>query len=104
MTLRRLLPTSGDLVDIPAVAGLGLMALLGFGNTFEGSRYLVVGGIALGLGIALAYLMTALRQPMLVLAAATLVAYFVAGAFLLRPGAPLALGTYRLIGADAVLS
>jgi hypothetical protein len=103
--VRRLVPTLGDLVDATAVAGLGLLALLGFGKTFEGSRYLFVGLVATGLGIALAYLLTALRQPAIVLAAATLLVYFAAGAVLLRPTEPpLSVETLRLIGADAVLS
>jgi hypothetical protein len=101
--VRRLVPASGDLVDAAAVAGLGLLTLLGFGNTYEGSRYLVVGAVALGLGVALAHVFTALRLPVVVLAAATLVTYFVAGAVVLGPTGSW-LAAFPRLGADVVLS
>jgi hypothetical protein len=103
--VRRLVPTSGDLLDGAAVAGLGLLALAGFAHTYEGARHLVVGALAIVMGIVLAHVLTTMRQPVVGVAAATLVLYFLAGPLVLRPGGwwpqP---GIVRTLAADAVLS
>jgi hypothetical protein len=103
--MRRLVPTVGELIDAGAVLALGLLALLGFGNTFEGQAYIVVGGVALVIGILLAHLTTALRQPMVVLAAATLFAYFLFAPPLVFPADPwFSLETLGQVAKGAVLS
>jgi hypothetical protein len=60
--------------------GLGALALLGLHATYSGWLFLAAGGTGLIVGLALAYAVVLWRQPVLVLIAATAVAYFGLGA------------------------
>ncbi len=103
--MKRLVPTPGELIDAAVVAALGVLALLGFARTFEGSAYLVVGGVAIVIGVLLAHVTNALRQPGVVLAALTLVVYFVAGPPLVLPDDPWwSFETFRALAAAAALA
>lgn len=77
--LKALRPSRVDLVDAGLLLALAMIALLGFATTFEGWRYLLVGGIGLLLGIAWAHLGTALRWHWLVPTAAAVTTYFLVG-------------------------
>jgi len=58
-------PKAADLVDAVFVAGLGLVALLGFGSTFDSLQFLVVAAIAIVVGLVAAHLTHALGWPWL---------------------------------------
>ncbi|GAA2394869.1 cysteine protease [Catellatospora methionotrophica] len=95
---------TGALVDGGFVAGLGMLAMLGFATTFDGSSYLLVAGIALLIGMLLAYATTALRGPAVTLAAAALLAYFAVGPLLVLPASSwTSIDTHRQLAAGAVL-
>ena len=78
-------------LDCGAIAALLAVAVVGFGPAFGGTGYLVAGFGALLIGLALAVLGARLRANILVLAAATLLAYMVFGG-------PLAVPTTTLFG------
>jgi hypothetical protein len=86
--MRPTVATRAAAVDVTAVVGLGVLALLGFRGTYIGWSFLIVGvaGLAAGAGLALA--IRRLRQPALVLAAALVVMFFAAGVPLVLPGEP----------------
>jgi hypothetical protein len=94
--------TRTDLVDAAFVAVLGTFALLGFAATFAGWRYLAVGAAGLGAGLVLSHAVSALRKPVLLLAAAVVAVFFAGGVPLVLPGAPLTAGTVRTLAESAV--
>ncbi|MFF5230416.1 transglutaminase-like domain-containing protein [Dactylosporangium sp. NPDC000521] len=94
--------TRTDFTDAGFVAALGALALLGFATTFAGRTWLAVGGAGLGAGLLLSHLVSAARKPVLVLAAAVVVAFFAGGVPLVLPGAPLTAGTVRTLAESAV--
>ncbi len=86
--MNRLKPTSAALVDAGALIVLGVLALLGFRNTYAGWSFLVVGGTGLMIGLVLAYVLRALRQPVIVIAAVVMIALFLFGDLLVLPDQP----------------
>lgn len=73
------LPCRADLVDAGLLAVLCVVALIGFRTTYTGWGYLVVGVAGLVLGIAIGHVANVLRQPMITVAALTVVVFFLAG-------------------------
>jgi hypothetical protein len=84
--MNRLRPSAPALVDIAALIVLGVLALLGFRNTYAGWSYLIIGGTGLLIGLAVSYLLRALRQPVIVVAAAVMIAFLIFGELLILPG------------------
>lgn len=68
-----------ELIDAAFILALGVLALIGFRTTYGGYEYLVVGVIGLLLGLVIAYLAIALRQPVITTAAMTVVVFFLLG-------------------------
>ncbi|GAA3285364.1 transglutaminase domain-containing protein [Dactylosporangium vinaceum] len=92
-----------DARDAAALAGLGLVALLGFGATYAGRDYLVVAALGLAAGIGAAWALTAARQPVIMVAATVLALFFaLGGPLVLTDRSPAALDTYRALALDAV--
>lgn len=79
------LETRRLVLDLGAVLLLLGVPILGFWPTFDGPQYLVAAGGALVLGLAIAYLGARFRWGVLLLAAATIGAYFVFGGALALP-------------------
>ncbi len=77
--VKALAPSRPDLIDAAFVAGIGSLAMLAFWKTFDSPLYLVAGVIGIVLGILIAHLANVLRQPAIVLAGLTVVAYFLLG-------------------------
>ncbi len=75
----RITPTRADLLDAAFAVGLCGLGVLGFRTTYGGSAYLVAGVLAACFGVALAYLANRLGQPVLALAAVTVVVFFLFG-------------------------
>jgi hypothetical protein len=102
--MNRFRPASATPGDAGALLVLGLLALLGFRNTYAGWSYLIVGGAALVTGIAVTWLLRAMRQPVLVVAAAILVVFIVEGELLVLPGSsPISPATLHTLAVSAVL-
>lgn len=76
---RTLVPSRADLIDAGFLFALGLIALVGFRTTYDGWNFLIAGAAGLLLGILLAYLAVALRQPAVLLIAVTVLAFFLLG-------------------------
>jgi hypothetical protein len=96
-------PTSAALVDAGALLVLGTLALLGLRNTYAGWSYLLVGGAGLLIGLLLAYALRALGQPVIVVAATVMIAFFVVGDLLVLPDRPaFALSTLHDLAVSAV--
>ena len=72
-------PTRDDYVDAGFVLVLMGLAIVGFRTTYSGSGYLIAGLVGTLLGIVIAHFANVLRQPMIAVAAATLVVFFLAG-------------------------
>jgi hypothetical protein len=70
---RGLLPNLPDLVDAAFLLLTAALALVGFRAAFGGTAFLVVGLSALVSGVVLAYVTARTRQPLLVVAALTIV-------------------------------
>jgi Transglutaminase-like superfamily len=84
----RMADTRGLGVDSAFVVVLGVGVLAGLHTTYSGWWFLVVGLIGLALGLSLSLLANSLRLPVLSLAAATAVVFFLVGPALLdRPDA-----------------
>ena len=79
----RMANTRGLAVDSAFVTVLGTAVLAGLHTTYSGWWFLIVGLIGLALGLCLSLLANSLRLPVLSLAAATAVMYFLAGPVLL---------------------
>lgn len=83
--MSRFLPTGAQVVDLGALLLLSLAALAGLGTTFTGAAYLVVGGVGVLLGVAIAHLTTALRWPAVAAAVLAIgVCYLLGGPLCLR--------------------
>ncbi len=97
------------IVDLTAIALLLLVAVIGFGPTFDGPQYLVAGLGALALGLAIAWCGARWRWGVLPLAGATVGAYFVFGGALALPHTALlgvipTLDTWRQLAVGTVTS
>lgn len=68
-----------ELVDAGMLVVLSLTALVGFRTTYTGWAFLAVGVVGVALGIAIGQVATALRQPMITVAALTVVVFFLLG-------------------------
>lgn len=79
------LPTRRWILDLAAVVALLLVPVVGFQPTFDSPLYLVAALGGLVLGVALAVLGRLLRWGILLLAGATVVAYFLFGGALALP-------------------
>lgn len=82
VTVRRLFslrPSSADLVDAGFLLALSVVALLGLRSTYDGTSYLVVGIVGVLIGLAIAHVVTTLRQPVIVVVALALLAFFLLG-------------------------
>ncbi|HEY1488470.1 MAG TPA: hypothetical protein VGF84_20335, partial [Micromonosporaceae bacterium] len=95
-------PSSAALIDSAALVVLGVLALLGFRHTYAGWSYLIVGGTALVIGLALASVLRAFGQPVIVVAAAVMIAFFVFGGLLVLHGSPFAWGTVHDLAVGSV--
>ncbi|HEY2792468.1 MAG TPA: transglutaminase-like domain-containing protein, partial [Micromonosporaceae bacterium] len=77
------------LVDVGALLVLGTLALLGFRHTYAGWSYLIVGGTAMVIGLGVTAGLRTLRQPVIVIAAAVMIAYFLFGTLLVGHASPI---------------
>lgn len=82
---RSLAPSAADVFDIGALGTLIVLAVLGFGTAYGGTRYFIAGVIGTALGIAVAYVCARTRQPLLVVTATLVVVYFLFGAAVAVP-------------------
>ncbi|MGD0833287.1 MAG: transglutaminase-like domain-containing protein [Candidatus Dormibacteria bacterium] len=73
------------LIDAAFVLVLSVLGLVGFQNTFGGETYLIVGGVAVALGIVIAELSQRLRQPVLVDALLTVAVFLLLGGVVAAP-------------------
>jgi hypothetical protein len=73
------------LLDAVFVLGLSLLGLVGFQTTFGGATYLIVGGVAVVLGIVMSELSQRLGQPVLIDVALTALVFFLLGGVLAAP-------------------
>src|SRR5882757_1808969 len=85
-----------QLGDLALLAVLCVLALLVLRTTYGGSAYLVAGGIGVAVGLIVSYAGAVLGVPALVVAAATVVAYFAVG--LVVPGPKSLSGLVDLAG------
>jgi transglutaminase-like putative cysteine protease len=67
------------LVDAAFVAVLCMVALFGFGTTYSGWSFLLVGAVGVLLGVIVGWLGGMLRQPVLMVAVLTVVVFFLLG-------------------------
>ncbi|MGI5242979.1 transglutaminase-like domain-containing protein [Dactylosporangium sp. CA-139066] len=88
--------------DAAFLLALAALALLGLGNTFAGRGYLWTGLAGVAAGALLAFGLRALRQPAIVLAAATVVVFFAAGVPVTRPGDAPSVPAVRALSESAV--
>ncbi len=101
--MNRLHLSNAALVDAGAVAVLGMLALLGFRNTFSGNAYLLIGGLGLLIGLVISLALRALRQPVIVVAAAVMIAFLLVGDLVVLPGqSPFAPSTVHALSISAV--
>jgi hypothetical protein len=78
-------PSRDDLVDAGFLILLGILALVGFRTTYAGANYLLVGVAGLLIGVMIAHLANALKQPVIVvLVMAVAVFFLLGGALALR--------------------
>ncbi len=82
---RSALPLRRQVLDLGAALLLLAVPILGFWPTFDGPQYLIAAGGALVLGVAIAWLGARFRWGVLLLAAATIAAYFLFGGALALP-------------------
>ena len=101
--MTRLRPSAAALVDAAALLVLGVLALLGFRHTYTGWSYLLVGGLGLIIGLVISHVLRALRQPVIVVAAAVMVGFLIFGNLLVLPGhSPVAPSTVHTLAVSAV--
>lgn len=74
------LPSSSEWFDIVGLGALLALGLYGFQSAYGGSRYLVAGLVGVVVGFVVALWSARTRQPLLVVTAATVVAFLVFGA------------------------
>lgn len=103
------LPVRRWVLDLGAVLALLLVPIIGFQPTFDSPLYLVAALGGLVLGMSLAVLGRALRWGILLIAAATVVVYFLFGGALALPHTTVAgviptLETIRLLGLGTFMS
>lgn len=77
--MTRFVPGRDDLVDAAFLGVLFVVALLGFRTTYTGWGFLLVGGIGLVLGVIAGHVASALRRPMIAVAAMTVAVFFLLG-------------------------
>jgi len=87
---------TAQLGDLALLAVLCVLALLVLRTTYGGTGYLVAGGIGIAIGLIVSYAGAALAVPALLVAAATVAAYFVIG--LVVPGPKSLSGLVNLAG------
>lgn len=75
----RLRPNIDEWTDIAFLGGLIAIGVFGFANAYGGSRYFIAGVVGAALGLAVAHVCARTRQPLLVVAAATMVVFFLFG-------------------------
>lgn len=92
--------TQSELVDLAVVAALCALGLFGFGSAYGGSRYFIAGAVGLALGLAVGWWSARSRQPLIVVVAAGVLAFFVFGGAAAVPHSAIA---GLLPGPDAVL-
>lgn len=85
---RQLTPDRDDLFDAGALVGLGVVAFFEFHTTFVGWNFLVVGVLGILLGLVITHVANVLRQPVIVLLAMGVVAFFLLGGAIALRGAP----------------
>jgi len=85
-----------QLGDLALLTVLCVLALLVLRTTYGGTGYLVAGGIGIAIGLIVSYAGAALAVPALLVAAATVAAYFVIG--LVVPGPKSLSGLVNLAG------
>lgn len=78
----QIMPSRDDLVDGAFLLVLGVLALVGLRSTYSGSQFLLVGIAGLVLGILVAHLANALRQPVVVVVVLAVAVFFLLGAAL----------------------
>lgn len=78
-TARGLVPTRTDLTDLALAVGLVTLGVVGFDSAFGGDEAYIVGLPAVLAGAVVGYLVAKLRPPILVGAAAGIVAFFLLG-------------------------
>ena len=103
------LPARRWVLDLGAVLALLLVPIIGFQPTFDSPLYLVAALGGLVLGMSLAVLGRVLRWGILLIAAATVVVYFLFGGALALPNTTVAgviptLETIRLLGLGTFMS
>lgn len=74
-----LVPRRTEVIDLAFLLTLSTLGLLELRPTFGGWTFLWVGGAALVIGVAIAFVTFRLRQPVLALAAATMLVFFLLG-------------------------
>ncbi len=74
-----LAPTRADLTDAGLLTVAFTVALVGFGTTYTGWAYLLVGLAGLLLGLLVAHVANTLRQPLIAVAAMTVAVFFLLG-------------------------
>jgi hypothetical protein len=72
-------PGRAEVVDAGLVIVLSAIALIGFRTSFSGWNFFAVGLVGSVLGVLIAHLANALRQPVIVLVGMTLAAFFLLG-------------------------
>lgn len=77
--LVQLVPSNEELIDAGFLALLGVIAVFELHSTFAGWEFLVVAVVGFVLGAVIAHLANALSQPVIVLAAMGLAAFFLLG-------------------------
>ncbi|MFD4639050.1 DUF3488 and transglutaminase-like domain-containing protein [Lentzea sp. NPDC058436] len=86
--MTRLVPRRDDLVDAAFLSALFVVALLGFRTTYTGWGFLLVGGIGLALGVLAGHVASALRRPMIAVAAMTVAVFFLLGGVVAMKAVP----------------
>lgn len=76
---RSWLPRRTDWTDIVAIGVLVTIGVFGFGKAYGGTRYFVAGVVGTVVGLVIAHLCARTRQPLLVVTAAVVLAFFVFG-------------------------
>jgi hypothetical protein len=69
----------GELQDAGFLVVLTVIGLIGFRSTFSGNSYLIVGVVGLALGLLIGHLSNVLRQPVIAIAAVTILIFFLLG-------------------------
>jgi hypothetical protein len=71
--------TRADVQDAAFLAALSVVALIGFRTTYSGQGYLLVGIAGLGLGLLIGHFANVLHQPIIAIAAVTVLTFFLFG-------------------------